>query len=334
VSASGRRRCRRSGSRCWAPQGRARRGWTRGSGGSRGRPRRRTVCARTGTPGSRPVESRDRASVGELRHAHTGLDVVDAPAVPIVGAAEDEAECLLGAEAVGVGAVELVDVAAPLEVRVAPLRSERPGLLVPRGLRDEVDRAADGVTVLVGRQRLVQLDRPDEVRGDGVQLELAAVALGGRDVAPLMAPFVYLGSSPRTWTYFPSPSSRSRETLGRRPMASATLVLGRLVITSAGSTSTMFWADFCWLRAETSPARRHCFDVLAMAARRDRHVPDSPTAWMSSGSGDAGRQVAHSSPARRRRAAGRGPPRATRRNHRGRASERALRAPAPRRGSP
>jgi len=64
--------------------------------------------------------------------------------------------------------------------------------------------------------------------------------------APLIEPLVYRGSSPRTWTYFPSPSSRSRETLGSRPMASAILVFGRLVITSAGRTSTMFWALFCW----------------------------------------------------------------------------------------
>ena len=36
------------------------------------------------------------------------------------------------------------------------------------------------------------------------------------------------GSVPRIWMYLPSPSSRSSDTLGSRPTASAIFVLGRL----------------------------------------------------------------------------------------------------------
>ena len=55
---------------------------------------------------------------------------------------------------------------------------------------------------------------------------------GEGTLTPLIVKLLKRGSVPRIWTYLPSPSSRSSETLGRRPTASATLVLGKLVMLS------------------------------------------------------------------------------------------------------
>ena len=75
-------------------------------------------------------------------------------------------------------------------------------------------------------------------------------------LTPSTVVLVSLGSVPRTCTYLPSPSSRSRVTLGRRPSASATLALGRLVMTSAGRTWMMLSALSVRLMASTSPPSR------------------------------------------------------------------------------
>ena len=72
-------------------------------------------------------------------------------------------------------------------------------------------------------------------------------------VTPLTVTLLNRGSVPRIWTYLPSPSSRSSETLGRRPTASATFVLGRLVMTRDGSTWTILSAVRSMLMASTSP---------------------------------------------------------------------------------
>src|SRR6185437_6475182 len=73
---------------------------------------------------------------------------------------------------------------------------------------------------------------------------------------PLIVRLFRRGSVPRICTYLPSPSSRSRETLGRRPTASATFVLGRLVITPAGSTCTILGDIRSTLTASACPCRR------------------------------------------------------------------------------
>ncbi len=59
---------------------------------------------------------------------------------------------------------------------------------------------------------------------------------GEGTLMPSMVVLVRRGSVPRTWTYLPSPSSRSIVTLGNRPRASAILALGRLRMTSEVST--------------------------------------------------------------------------------------------------
>ncbi len=64
------------------------------------------------------------------------------------------------------------------------------------------------------------------------------------------------GSVPRIWTYLPSPSSRSIETEGMRPSASAMLAFGNDVITSAGSTCRIFSAARVRLMASASPRGR------------------------------------------------------------------------------
>src|SRR5882762_6464792 len=79
---------------------------------------------------------------------------------------------------------------------------------------------------------------------------------GDGTLTPLMVTLLSRGSVPRAWTYLPSPSSRSSETLGSRPTASAMFVLGRLVITSAGSTCTMLSAFISRLIASISPRSR------------------------------------------------------------------------------
>src|SRR5262252_2448583 len=73
---------------------------------------------------------------------------------------------------------------------------------------------------------------------------------------PSMVTLLRRGCVPRIWTYLPSPSSRSMVTLGKRPRASAMLALGRLVMTSAGSTCKIFSAVRSRLMASTSPCSR------------------------------------------------------------------------------
>ena len=75
---------------------------------------------------------------------------------------------------------------------------------------------------------------------------------GDATLMPSIVVLVRRGSVPRICTYFPSPSSRSSVTLGRRPSASAMLALGRLRITSAGSTWTMLSAVRWMLMAPAS----------------------------------------------------------------------------------
>ena len=76
---------------------------------------------------------------------------------------------------------------------------------------------------------------------------------GEGTLTPSMVVLVRRGSVPRTCTYFPSPSSRSIVTLGNLPRASAILALGKLRITSAGSTWTMLSALRSRLTASASP---------------------------------------------------------------------------------
>jgi hypothetical protein len=76
---------------------------------------------------------------------------------------------------------------------------------------------------------------------------------------PSIVTLVSRGSVPRTWTYFPSPSSRSSVTLGSRPIASAMLAFGRLLITSAGSTLMMLSALNVRLIDSISPPSRPAY---------------------------------------------------------------------------
>src|SRR5713101_7586499 len=84
----------------------------------------------------------------------------------------------------------------------------------------------------------------EATRSDGMtsSFTLRTPPSGDGTFTPLMVTLLSRGSVPRICTYFPSPSSRSRETLGSRPTASAMFVFGRLVMTSAGSTCTMLSA--------------------------------------------------------------------------------------------
>ena len=92
-------------------------------------------------------------------------------------------------------------------------------------------------------------------------LTLRGPLSGDGTCTPLIVRLLSRGSVPRIWTYLPSPSSRSSDTLGSRPIASATFVFGRLVMTSAGRIWTMFGDVRCSLSAAASPRGRSALTV-------------------------------------------------------------------------
>ena len=110
-----------------------------------------------------------------------GLQIVDAAPVVVVGAAEQDAQLLLLAEAVADRAAELVVVAAAHDRIVAAEAEKIERGKLAGGLGLHIDRAADAVAIHIRRQRLVDFDGFHQVGGNHVQPDLAHGRLGRRN---------------------------------------------------------------------------------------------------------------------------------------------------------
>src|SRR5262249_40212753 len=103
------------------------------------------------------------------------LNVIYASRVVIVSPANDEAESLVWAEAPAICRAKLSQ-SAPIHYRrVSSGRGKTEKGLVDRGPGNQVDRSADCIPILIGREGLVDRDCLDQVGRDYVQLDVAQV---------------------------------------------------------------------------------------------------------------------------------------------------------------
>ena len=137
----------------------------------------------------------------------------------------------------------------PIPLRVMVGRS--PAVLVTRFTEPPIPSAS----MLAWRVLLISTDSTMSA-GMASSLIWRTPDSGEGTLMPLMVTLVSRGSVPRTCTYLPSPSSRSKVTLGKRPRASAILALGRLRITSEVSTCTRLSAVSWRLISSASPEAR------------------------------------------------------------------------------
>ena len=92
---------------------------------------------------------------------------------------------MVGAEALGEGGVELSRIPAAALVVAATFGVHGVEGHVRGHLGDQVDGASDPIPFLVRRGRFVQFDGPEQVGGEGVQLDLAHARLGRGDAHPV-----------------------------------------------------------------------------------------------------------------------------------------------------
>ena len=116
---------------------------------------------------------------GQVRHR---FNVINATAVPIVRAADEQTKALVRSEAVTNGAGGFHKAAATQNGRISTHAAKIDSGALPRGLGDEVHGAADAVAVHVGLQGLIDFHRLDDVRGNGVKFDLANIRLRRRNV--------------------------------------------------------------------------------------------------------------------------------------------------------
>ena len=102
-----------------------------------------------------------------------GLNIVDAAAVVVISAIDQEAELLFFAETAAVGAARLSLRATVEYGRVATLGEEIEVGVLGRRLGLQVHRAADAVGVHIGGKRLVDLHLIDQFRGYDIEAHLA-----------------------------------------------------------------------------------------------------------------------------------------------------------------
>src|SRR6185312_17364930 len=105
-----------------------------------------------------------------------GLEVVDAASVSVERAAEDGAPLLMTAPTPSGGAADLAGVAGIVNRGEAAVGVDGKDGGAAGNLGDQVDRASDGVTALVGFESLVELDRTHKVGGDDVEFHLPDAA--------------------------------------------------------------------------------------------------------------------------------------------------------------
>ena len=117
----------------------------------------------------------DRSETGAAARANVGdagLDVVDAPAVPIVRRPGDQPQPMIHADPRSRGTGELGQRAAVLQIRVAAQAVERKEWAITGGAGHEIHGAADRVGLHVGGECLVQLDLPQDLGWDDVELHI------------------------------------------------------------------------------------------------------------------------------------------------------------------
>ena len=101
------------------------------------------------------------------------FNVVNAALVPVETAAEEYAQTLLFAKALAGGGAELVKPAAGLQRRISAHGEYADVGIVMRAFCHQVYRSADGVCLLVGRERLADFHGINQVGGNNVELHIA-----------------------------------------------------------------------------------------------------------------------------------------------------------------
>ena len=108
------------------------------------------------------------------------LDVVDPAPVPVVAPANQNAQLLICPEALADRTVDVIGIAAAFDGVMAAVSVQIERRFLLGSLRYQVHRAADGISVLVRRKRLVEFNGIHQVGGNHIQLDLAHIALGRR----------------------------------------------------------------------------------------------------------------------------------------------------------
>src|SRR5262249_47092035 len=117
--------------------------------------------------------------IGDVRN---GLDVVNAAAVPIVSATDEQTEFLLSAKALAHSAGGFGEISAAFHggVTAHPADANRRALTC--GPCNQVGGAPDAVGIYVGLESFVDFDGFDDVRGDSVKFDLANAGFGRRNI--------------------------------------------------------------------------------------------------------------------------------------------------------
>src|SRR4029077_706276 len=110
------------------------------------------------------------------------FEVVNAAAVPIVGATNESAEALVGTEALPNRAGCFNEAAAIYDGGISTHPANVDGRALTRSLGHKIHGTADTIRIHVGLQGLVDFHGLDDVSRNGIQLDLAHSGFRGRRI--------------------------------------------------------------------------------------------------------------------------------------------------------
>jgi hypothetical protein len=114
-----------------------------------------------------------------------GLQIVNTAVGPVPASSHQKAEFLTRTPAAPEGAVEPAPPVAVLQRIVARRAVQRVGWSLLCGWRHNVHRAANPIRILIGRQRLVDLDTLNPIGRDCIHLHVAYRYFDGRNIHPI-----------------------------------------------------------------------------------------------------------------------------------------------------
>src|ERR1700735_2944408 len=122
---------------------------------------------------------------GKSTRVQPRLDIIDAPAVVVIGVTEKNSKALIGAEPLSDGSVSGSHVATPENWRVSCDRFENKSWLIAGALQLQIYRTADGVALLASGEGLVQFDRFHQIRWNYVEFHLPDGSFRRRYIDPV-----------------------------------------------------------------------------------------------------------------------------------------------------
>src|SRR5271155_2695293 len=128
------------------------------------------------------IEIASRGTVRESRHVGDRLGIIDAPAIPVIRAANERSPALVGAKSLSDRSARLHDVAVAHDGRGTAAAKNVNRWAFTGSFGNDVDGPADAVTIHIGLQCFVYFDGFHQICRHRIEFDFTDTGLRGRNV--------------------------------------------------------------------------------------------------------------------------------------------------------